>query len=125
MNAVIDEDLPRTFADTLSNLGFNVFDVRDYGLRGSSDDQIFNFAQKRKAVLFSGDLGFSNVLTFPLGEHNGICILRFPNETSVQRIKGEVARLLSGVLTEDYSGNLIILTPGKLRIRRRKISWRL
>lgn len=125
MNAVIDEDLPRTLAETLSNLGFSVFDIRDHGLRGSSDDQIFNFAQKQKAVLFSGDLGFSNILTFPLGGHNGICILRFPNETSVQRIKGEVARLLSGLLAEDYSGNLIILTPGKLRIRRRKISWRL
>lgn len=89
MNAVIDEDLPRTLADTLSNLGF------------------------------------SNVLTFPLGGHNGICILRFPNETSVQRIKGEIARLFSGLLAEDYSGNLIILTPGKLRIRRKRISWRL
>lgn len=120
MNAVIDEDLPRTLADTLSNLGLSVFDVRDHGLRGSGDDQIFNFAQKQKAVLFSGDLGFSNILTFPLGKHNGICILRFPNETSVQRIKGEVARLLSGFSTEDYIGNLIILTPGKLRIRRRK-----
>jgi len=122
MNAVIDEDLPRSLADTLSSLGFTVFDVRDHGLRGRSDDQIFAFAQKQKAVLFSGDLGFSNTLTFPLGKHHGICILRFPNEASVQAIRKEVLRLLSEVSYEDYSGNLIILTFGRLRIRRSKRS---
>lgn len=120
MNAVIDEDLPRSLADTLSSLGFTVFDVRDYGLRGSGDDQIFAFAQKQKAVLFSGDLGFSNTLTFPLDKHHGICILRFPNEASVQTITGEVARWLSGLSIDDYIGNLTILAPGKLRIRRHK-----
>ena len=122
MNAVIDEDLPRSLADTLSSLGFTVFDVRDHGLRGRSDDQIFAFAQKQKAVLFSGDLGFSNTLTFPLGKHHGTCILRFPNEASVQAIRKEVLRLLSEVSYEDYSGNLIILTFGRLRIRRSKRS---
>src|SRR3989344_3231652 len=122
MNAVIDEDLPRSLADTLSSLGFTVFDVRDHGLRGRSDDQIFAFAQKQKAVLFSGDLGFSNTLTFPLGKHHGICILRFPNEASVHAIRKEVLRLLSEVSYEDYSGNLIILTFGRLRIRRSKRS---
>ena len=120
MNAAIDEDLPRSLADTLSDLGFTVFDVRDHGLRGSGDAQIFAFAQKLKAVLFSGDLGFSNTLTFPLGKHHGICILRFPNEASVQTVKEEVMKLLSGFSADDYLGNLIILSPGKLRIRRSK-----
>lgn len=118
MNAVIDEDLPRSLADTLPDLGFTVFDVRDHGLRGSGDDQIFTFAQKQKAVLFSGDLGFSNTLVFPLGKHYGICVLRFPNEISVQTIKKEVMKLLSGLSADDYLGNLIIIVPGKLRIRR-------
>src|SRR3990167_9048464 len=120
MNAVIDEDLPRSLADTLSSLGFTVFDVRDHGLRGRSDDQIFAFAQKQKAVLFSGDLGFSNTLVFPLGKHHGICVLRFPNEVSVQTIKDEVMRLLSIFSYNDYVGNLIILAPGKVRLRRHK-----
>ncbi len=120
MNAVIDEDLPRSLADTLPDLGFTVFDIRDHGLRGSGDAQIFTFAQKQKAVLFSGDLGFSNIIAFPLGKHNGICVLRFPNEASVQTIKKEVAELLSRLLDGDYFGNLIILSPGKLRIRRKR-----
>ena len=33
MNAVIDEDLPRSFANVVSDLGFTPFDVRDHNLR--------------------------------------------------------------------------------------------
>ena len=118
MKAVIDEDLHRSLGNILSSLGFTVFDVRDCGLRGSDDREVFAFAQKHKAVLFSADLGFANTLTFPLGKHHGICVLRFPNEASVQTINVEVKRLLLRLSVGDYIGNLIILSSGKLRIRR-------
>lgn len=120
MNAVIDEDLHRSLSSILSSLNFKVFDIRDHGLRGKPDDKIFAFAQNKKAVLFSADLGFSNILRFPLGKHFGICILRFPNELSTQSTNQEIYKLLKELLPEDYFGNLIILSPGKRRIRRQK-----
>lgn len=120
MNAVVDEDLPRSFATVLKALGFTVFDVRDHGLRGEPDEKVYLFAQKKKAVLFSGDLGFSNTLHFPLGTHSGICILRFANEISVSEINKMSKELLLKIDFEDYPGNLIILSPGKLRLRRHK-----
>lgn len=120
MNAVIDEDLPRLFASKLTDLGFFVFDVRDHGLRGSSDDKVFLFAQQHKAVLFSADLGFSNILRFLLGSHHGICILRFPNEMHVTAVNKIVQSQLTKLSPSDYAGNLIIISPHALRIRRRK-----
>lgn len=120
MNAVIDEDLPRSFGIILSQLGFTVFDIRDYNLRGLPDDKIFLFAQKRRAVLFSADLGFSNILRFPLGTHSGICILRFPNEASVSLMNQTAKTFLGKLSPSDYSGSLIIISPSALRIRRFK-----
>ncbi|OGH10673.1 MAG: hypothetical protein A2857_01990 [Candidatus Levybacteria bacterium RIFCSPHIGHO2_01_FULL_36_15] len=120
MNAVIDEDLHRSFGVILSELGFTIFDIRDHVLRGHQDDEIFQFAQTHKAVLFSGDLGFSNTLSFPLGTHCGIVILRFPNAMSTKMINNIVKKLLGKLKTNDYVGNLIIVSPGKLRIRRHK-----
>ncbi len=120
MKAVIDEDLPRSFGAVLSKLGFTPLDIRDNNLRGAPDNEIYAFAQKQRAVLFSADLGFSNTLYFPLGSHCGICILRFPNEMSVKEINKIVEKLLKLVRFEDYRGNLLILTPGKLRLRRFK-----
>lgn len=118
MNAVIDEDLPRSFTFVLSSLGFTPFDVRDHDLRGHFDNEIFDFALSKKAVLFSADLGFANTLTYPIGSHYGIVILRFPNEMTVQLINQEVKKILNNLFYSDYKGNLIIISPQKLRIRR-------
>lgn len=122
MNAIIDEDLPRSFSLILTSLGFTALDIRDCGLRGKPDDKVFRFSQKHKAVLFSADLGFSNILRFPLGKHYGICILRFPNQMSVELINREVKRLLKKILSKDYPGNLIIVSPSRVRIHRYKIT---
>lgn len=120
MIATIDEDLHRSLATILSSLGFEVLDIRDHGLRGKPDDAIFAFAQKHKAILFSGDLGFSNILRFPPGKHQGIVILRFPNEISTARINKEVKGLLLKIPKADYKSNLIIVSPGNIRIRKYK-----
>ena len=61
MKAVIDEDLHRSLGSVLSLLGISVLDIRDKGLRGSSDETVYKYAQKQKAILFSADLGFSKV----------------------------------------------------------------
>lgn len=45
MNAVIDEDIPRSFAQVLSSLGFTPIDIRDNNLRGEPDDKIYAFTQ--------------------------------------------------------------------------------
>lgn len=122
MNAVIDEDLPRSLAQTLSSLNFIVFDIRDHGLRGKSDDVIFSFAQRHKAILFTADLGFSNLLSFPPGMHAGIVILRFPNELSVTELLKQTKTLLSRLDKKDFVDNLIIVSPGKIRIRRKQLN---
>lgn len=118
MNAVIDEDLPRSLLPILVKLGFTVFDIRDHGLRGKSDDVIFSFVQQKHAVLFTADLGFSNIIRFPPGTHAGICILRFLNTMSIAAENKSVRTLLQNLTEEDYRENLIIISPMKIRIRR-------
>ncbi len=58
------------------------------------------------------------MLNFPLGTHHGICILCFPNEMSVVEIHRIVELFLSRLTFKDYPGNLVIMSPGKLRLRR-------
>ena len=59
---VIDEDMPRSTGVALSSEGYEVKDVRDHGYRGLGDEEIYRLAQREKAVLLTGDLGFSNIL---------------------------------------------------------------
>jgi len=43
---VIDENMPRSTGKILAEAGYPVMDVRDYALRGATDDEIYRFAQE-------------------------------------------------------------------------------
>ncbi len=117
---LIDEDIHRSVVKVLEKLGHHVKDARDEGLRGRSDDEIFRFAQIHKAVILTADLDFSDTIRFPLGSHHGIVILRFPNELSTTRINTELTKIFKDFSDQDFKGNLIIVSPGKIRIRRKR-----
>jgi len=115
---LIDEDMPRSLAKVLRDKGFEVLDVRDCGLRGGSDDEIFEFAQKERAIILTGDTGFGNLLRFPLSSHCGIVIANFPNEISTAGLNHQIVIGFDRIKEADFKSNLIILEPGKIRIRR-------
>ena len=113
---LIDEDLHRSLASVFKELGFIAFDARDVGLRSQEDIKIFEWAQKESAILVTGDLGFSSMAESH--KHHGVIILRFPNEMSTHAINSEVKRLLSGIAKTAYRKNLIVVRPGKVRVRK-------
>lgn len=116
---VIDEEMPRSTATVLKTRGYEVLDVRDYGLRGKSDEEVFNFAQREDAIILTGDMGFGNLLHFPVGSHSGIVIAHFPNEISTSELNNQIIKEFDNLTETDFKGNLIILEPGKIRIRKK------
>jgi len=117
---LIDEDMNRSVAKVLEELGHQVRDVRDEGLRGRSDEEVFKFAQSQRAVILTADLGFGDTSRFPLGSHHGIVVARFPNELSTAKLNVELAKSLKGLTDQDLKGNLIVLSPGRVRIMRKR-----
>lgn len=117
---VLDEDIARSTGRFLTDAGHKVIDIRDHNLRGAKDEEIFRFAQAAKAILLTGDIGFGNLTKFPLGCHHGILITRFPNEMPVQEINRQILLALREIKHSDLTGNLAIIEPGKIRIRRHK-----
>jgi predicted nuclease of predicted toxin-antitoxin system len=115
---VVDEDMHRSVADPLQRLGHRFLDIRDHSLRGAPDSHIYAFAQQQQAALLSADLDFSNLLRFPLGSHHGIMVARFPYELSTSKINEELFQGLRGLKDEEIHGSLIVLEPGRMRIRR-------
>jgi predicted nuclease of predicted toxin-antitoxin system len=116
---LIDEDIPRSAAKVLRDRGYEVLDVRDCGLRGEPDEEVFKFAQEEKAVLLTGDLGFGNLLRFPVGKHSGVVIAHFPNEISTSELNNQIIKAFDTLTEKDFDRTLIILEPGKIRIRRK------
>lgn len=114
---VIDEDVARSTARVLAAQGFVVKDIRDFGLRGASDEAIYRFVLDNRAVLVTADLGFANPLRFPLGHRFGVVILRFPNEVATLEINRQVIEQISKLREEDYISSVIVIEPGRMRIR--------
>lgn len=118
MKAIIDEDLPRKLSESLRNLGWEVKDVRDIGLRGRPDKEIISFAKESKAVLFTSDRDFLNIFKYPPKKYYGIVVLNFPNEVSTEFLVKETKKALAKIQLKDFKGNLVIIEPGKIRIRK-------
>ncbi len=119
MRFVIDEDMPRSTGKVLQDAGYEVKDIRDFGLRGAADSKIFTFTQDNHAILITGDMGFSNIISFPLGHHLGIIVAHFPNEMSTKEINKQLVVHLFELSAKDIEGNLVILEPGRIRIRKK------
>ena len=116
---LIDEDMPRSTATILKAEGYEAMDVRDCELKGRSDEEIFSFAQQKDAVILTEDMGFGNLLRFPVGSHLGIVIAHFPNEISTYGLNNQIIKAFENLTEVDFIGNLIIIEPGKIRIRRK------
>lgn len=115
---LVDEDMPRSTARALRKAGHRAEDVRDVGLRGRSDAEVFDYAQRRGTILVTQDREFANLIKFPLGSHRGIIVLRVPNEFSTSRVNRELLGALAELQDRDLTENLLIVQPGRFRLRR-------
>lgn len=98
--------------------GFDAEDVRDVGLRGHTDADVFRFAVANQRAVVTADLGFADVRTYPLGSHDGIIVTRFPNEIPVVDLNAAVMKALAELGDDDLRGALVIVEPHRIRIRR-------
>lgn len=118
MRIVVDEDLPLAVAQLLRESGFEAKHVRELGLAGQPDSNVIAAAREKTALLFTADLHFSNLLTYPLGTHSGVVVLRFPDYFRRAEIVQLVRRFVGEVDLGDIQGCLVVVDPRSFRIRR-------
>jgi predicted nuclease of predicted toxin-antitoxin system len=115
---VVDENMPRTTAPILRAEGHIAVDVRDAGLRGADDAEIFAFAQASHSALITADRDFSSVLSFRPGTHAGIVVVRLPNHFPNDAVNREIVRALGELSEEELTGAIVVIEPGRTRVRR-------
>ncbi len=118
MRFKLDEDLPIPAAELLRERGHDVTTVREQGLGGAKDSQVWEAAKGEERCLITADKGFADLRHFPPGDHPGIIVLR-PNEDGIRPIIDLLRQLLDFPLAE-IPGALAVVTPQGVRIRRRK-----
>ena len=62
---LLDADMPKSSAQVIRNLGFEIEDVRDIGMRAAKDREIMDYAFKNNKIIITMDLDFGEVLRYP------------------------------------------------------------
>jgi predicted nuclease of predicted toxin-antitoxin system len=86
---IVDESLGIGTTELIYELGYNVIDVSEIGLKGQSDENVFNAAWREDRILLTHDIHFLNERRFPQYRNPGIVIL--PGS------KGDERKLLNAI----------------------------
>ena len=118
LKALIDEDMPRPTARLLKSFNIDAVDVRDVGLRGSSDAKVFKYAQKNGMIIISRDGEFGNILRYPPRSHCGIILVKLPYTFVRHQILSVVERFFAEADLSGLPNNLTVLEVDRYRIRK-------
>ena len=116
MRAKLDENLPVEAAELLRAAGWNCDTVHDEGLAGAEDAKVAAASQADARVLFTLDLDFADIRTYPPGDYAGIVVLR-PNEPTRRQVLGLMTRVLPVLSAEWIEHRLWIVDPARVRVR--------
>jgi predicted nuclease of predicted toxin-antitoxin system len=114
---LVDEDLPRSTAAMLKSLGIDALDLRDIGLKGAPDAEVFKYAQNEGRIIITRDVEFGNILKYPIQNHCGIIIVRIPNTYIRDKILEIIRNFFLEVDKNKLMNSLVILEAEKYRIR--------
>lgn len=112
----LDENLPGDAATLARARGADVETVRQEGLRGAIDAQIFAVCERERRVLLTLDLGFADIRQYQPGQGPGAIVLR-PHQESITAILALLDQALSFADTESPVGQLWVVEPGQVRVR--------
>jgi len=121
MKIKLDENLPTTLADGLSQLGHDVDTVSQERLTGRDDSVVWQAAQKAERFLITQDLDFSDIRSFQPGTHHGLLLVRL-HEPGRRALRQHILNAFQTGHTDEWQGCFIVLTEHKLRIRRPPVS---
>lgn len=114
---LVDENVSRTLVHALQAAEYPAEHVYEVGLQGHPDSDVYAYAQTHKQTIITIDLQFANTPKYP-PPHFGIIVLRLPNSTPTTNLIQEVQNALTALAEHDLTNTLVIVEPGRVRIRR-------
>ena len=91
--------------------------IRDCGLSGISDDEVYEKACKENMVIITMDKDFTRIFRFPPERCGGIVVAKL-YKRPVDETLTIFRKYYQSIKAEDVKGNLVIITPEGVRIRR-------
>ena len=91
--------------------------VRQEGLAGHDDPDIWTAAQEEGRFLITQDLDFSDIRRFQPGTHHGLLLVRLPDAGRLALTR-QIIEVFRNEEVESWSGCFAVLSAHKLRVIR-------
>jgi predicted nuclease of predicted toxin-antitoxin system len=117
MKLKLDEILPESLLAELAALNHDVDNVRQEGLVGHDDPDVWRAAQRADRFLITQDLDFSDVRKFRPGTHRGLLLVRLPNAGRAA-LTQRIMEIFRSEDVESWAGCFAVLSGHKLRVLR-------
>ncbi len=115
MRFLTDENIAASVVQALKKEGFDVKDVKEQNLQGSSDKELIRIADKENRIIITHDKDF--VSLFFSAKHKGIILIRLLNQKP-DNVTKILIKLLKSNLKNKLEKNLVILTETKVKIHK-------
>ena len=116
MRLTIDENLPPSWCEFLTQEGYETHHWKDLGSCGDPDDLILDYAQAHQTIILTQDLDFTRLLAL---RGSGLpTVIQLRNDCPIPSIIGSaVLQVLSAHKVALESGALVSLELDRHRIR--------
>ena len=120
MKFKLDENIGRRGLDLLRGAGHDVVTVREQGLAGAEDTEIFAAVVSEGRALITLDYDFAQVIRYPPENSAGIVVLDLGARASLQSLIDRLDALVANLQAHPLAGRLWIIEPGRIRIHLRR-----
>lgn len=117
MKLKLDENMPESLVGELSALNHDTDNVRQEGIAGHNDEDVWAAAQEAGRFLITQDLDFSDIRKFQPGTHRGLLLVRLPDAGHLG-ISRKLLEVFRSEDVESWAGCFVVLSPRKLRVIR-------
>lgn len=119
MKFLANENLFEPIIEHLRSLGHDVLSIREAGLSGISDDEVYQLACKDRRVVITMDKDFARIFRFPPEKCGGIIVVKIYKRKVEDTLK-IFRKFFEKIKEEEIKRNQIVITPEGIRIKRSK-----